>query len=61
MDVWSDGKCWLAGNYFPIDYKIKAFMVEINLRFYFLPHPKLLNRTTTTHPSLSATQPPPSP
>ena len=51
MGVWSDGKCWLTGNYFPIDYKIKAFMVEINLRFYFLPHPKLLNRTTTTHPS----------
>ena len=55
MSVWSDGKCWLTRNYFPVDCKIKTFMIEIDLRFHFLFHPKLINRTTTTHPPLSAT------
>ena len=42
MSVWSDGKCWLTRNYFPVDCKIKTFMIEIDLSFHFLFHPKLL-------------------
>ena len=36
-------------NCFPVDHKIKALIAKIGLCFHFLPHLKLINRTSTPH------------